>query len=671
MGRKAVLSGLLAVACLAGIGCGGNSNPIPVIDSVSPVSVPAGEGAFAFSISGTNMNNSSSVTFGSNSLTVLNVQTPPCPTQMNCPVILVVLVPASQVSAAGAQQVSVTTDGKRSKSLTFNVTSPQILTMSPSAVPAGAAAFPLTMTVLGAAPTIQVGFGTAKNPNTPLTPTGPISCNPQTACTVVVTVPAASVKNAGAMQVTAINPLASSGGTATANFLVTTPGTGFPIPQSASGGTPGNAASTHSSVSDGGLFVAFDSTATNLSSTAGNGLSQVYLRQNCFGMASCTPQTTMISTAGGAAGAGGVNGSDRPQISADGRFVVFESDDTNLAASVTTPVEQIYLYDSCNSISGAVKGCTAKLTLISSNGMTPGDAPSLAPTISAYGLYVAFQSSATNLTAGNPPANVNQIYLFQNCNGVTGAISGCAQGTTLLSTDINGNPGDADSVTPSIDPLGVAVAFESLANNIASGTPSNGARQIYLRTTCLETAPLLASPCTQQTVLLSADSSGKPGASDSITPTLTDNGTLFAAFASAAPNLLPANVTAQQIFGVQACVTLPTTVKCAPGTRVLSVNSAGLPGQAASSNPSASGSNVVFTSLATLLSGISGQQVFGVPACAPGPCSATPVLISADANGTGIGGDFGAVGGGGLAAFSTVGSSGAPGIGEIFLAAPF
>lgn len=671
MARKAVLAGLLAVACLAGVGCGGNSNPVPVINSVSPVSVPAGEGAFAFSIAGTNMNNSSSVSFGSNTLTVLNVETPPCSMATNCPVILVVSVPASQVSAAGTQQVNVTTAGQRSKNVTFNVTSPQILTMSPSAVPAGAAAFPLTLTVLGASPTIQVDFGTTKNPNSPLTPTGPISCNPQTACTVVVTVPAASVKNAGTMQVTAVNPLASSGGTASANFVVTSPGTGFPIAQSANSGTLGNAPSTHSSVSDGGLFVAFDSTATNLSSTAGNGLSQVYLTQNCFGTASCTPQTTMISAASGAAGAGGVNGSDRPQISADGRFVVFESDDTNLASSVATPVEQIYLFDSCNNISGAVKGCTPKLTLISSNGMAPGDAPSSAPTISSYGLYIAFQSSATNLVSATVPAGVQQVYLFQNCNGVAGTISGCTPGTTLLSTDANGNAGDGDSITPAIDPLGIAVAFESLAGNIASGTPANGSRQIYLRTTCLESAPVLASPCTQQTVLLSGDSSGGAGASDSIAPTLTDNGSLFAAFASAAPNLLPATTTAQQIFGVQACVSLPTTVPCTPGTRVLSVNASGMPGQAASSNPSASGPNVVFTSLAALLSGVTGPQVFGVPACAPGPCVATPTLISVDANGTAIGGDFGALGGGGLAAFSTTGSAGAPGVGEIFLAAPF
>lgn len=673
MARKKFLIGLLAAACLAGFGCGGNSNPVPQITSLSPTAVPAGEGSFLLSISGTNVNGSSAVSFGSNTLTVLSVQTPPCSTQTNCVETLIVSVPASQVSSAGPQQVSVTTAGQQSKQVAFNVTTPQILTMFPTAVPAGGPTFPLTLTVQNAAPNVEVIFGSSGNGSTPLVPIGPVSCNPPTACTVVVNVPAASVAKAGLLQVTASNPLASSGGSATTNFMVSgTASSGqFPIAQSANAGTPGNASSTHSSVSDGGLFVAFDSTATNLSSISGNGLSQVYVTQNCFGASSCTSGTTMISAANNAPGTGGVNGSDRPAISADGRFVVFESDDTNLASGVTQAVEQIYLYDSCNSVFGPVKGCTPKLTLISANGSTPGNAPSLAPSISAYGLYIAFQSSATNLTAASVPANVQQIYLYQNCSGATGAISGCSAGTSLLSTDANGNAGDADSVSPSIDPAGLAVAFESLADNMTSGTASNGARQIYVRTTCLEAVPMLQSGCGTQTVLLSGDASSRPGTSDSITPSLTDNGGLFGVFASAAPNLLPQNAAAQQILGAQVCINLPTTVPCAPGLRVMSVNSNGQPGAAASSNPAAGGTRVVFTSLASLLSGVTGQEVYGVPACAPGPCPFSSTLISANSSGTAIGGDFGALGAGGFAAFSTTGSAGASDIGEIFLAAPF
>ncbi len=674
MGRKAVLGGLLAVACLAGFGCGGNSNPVPQISSLSPASVPAGEGQFALSISGTNMNGSSTVNFGTNQLTVLAVQTPPCPSGMDCVVTLVVLVPANQVSGSGSQQVNVTTAGQTSNDVAFNVTSPQLLTVSPTAVPAGTATFPLTLTVLNASPTVQVDFGATSNSNPPLTPTGPVSCNPSTACTVVVNVPAASVTTAGAVQLTVANPLATSGGTATANFVVTAAPSGsqFPIAQSANGGAPGNAPSTHSSVSDGGLFVAFDSTATNLTSTPTNGLSQVYLQQNCFGAGTCTPQTTLISASGSAAGAGGVNGSDRPAISSDGRYIVFESDDTNLVSGVTQAVEQIYLFDTCNSISGPVKGCTPKMTLVSSNSTTPGNGPSLAPAISSFGLYIAFQSTATNLTAATVPANVQQIYLYQNCTGLGGAISGCTAGATLLSTDANGNPGDGNSMQASIDPAGLAVAFESLADNIVSGVASNSEPQIYLRTTCLEAAPMLQPGCGQQTVLVSADPSNGPGTSDSMTPSLADSGNLFVAFASAAPNLLPANTTTQQILGATVCVAMPSTVACAPsGVHVLSVGPNGMPGQGASSNPAAAGTRVVFTSLASLLAGVTGQQVYGVPVCAPGQCSTGATVISVNGTGTPIGGDFGSLGAEGMAAFSTTGSSGAPGIGEIFLAAPF
>jgi hypothetical protein len=675
MGRRAVLGGLFAAVCLAGVGCGGNTNPVPQVISLSPASVPAGEGEFILSISGTNIDDSSTVNIGTNQLTVLAVQPSTCTTQLNCPVILEVNVPADQVSAAGPQQVSVITNGQTSNSVTFNVTSPEVVTVFPSAVPAGSASFPLTLTVLNASPSVQVSFGAASSSNTPLTPAGPVSCNAETACTVVVNVPAASVSNAGPVQVAVTNPFATGGGTATINFMVTGASSSsgqFPVEQSGSSGSPGNADSTHSSVSDGGMFVAFDSTATNLTSTPTNGLSQVYVTQNCFGASGCTPSTTLISASGGNAGAGGVNGSDRPAISADGRYVVFESDDTNLVSSSTQPVEQIYLYDSCNSVSGPVNGCTPSMNLVSGNGGTAGNAPSMSPTISSFGLYIAYQSSATNLTSTAVPANVEQIYLYQNCTGASGAISGCTPGTTLLSTDSNGNAGDGDSVLASIDPAGLAIAFESLADNIVSGVASNGEPQIYLRTTCLETMPMLQAGCSQQTVMLSVDTSNSQGTSDSITPTLTDSGNLFAAFASSAPNLLSNGASGQQILGETVCVTQPTTVACAPsGIRTYSVDQNGLAGVGTSSNPSAAGTQLVFTSDATLLSGVSGQQVYGVPVCVTaGPCSITGTLISAQ-GGAAIGGEFGSLGGGGMAAFSTTGAAGASGISEILLAAPF
>jgi hypothetical protein len=674
MARRAVLLGIFAVLCAAGFGCGGNSNPVPQITGLSPSSVPAGEGAFTLTISGTNMNQGSTVSVGSNQLPVLGVEQPQCSSGTNCPVELLVSVPAIQVAVSGPQTVNVTTAGQISNSLTLTVASPQIMTVTPVAVPAGSATFPLTLAVLNAAPTVEVQFGAAGNNNPPLVPAGQVSCNPGAACTVIVSVPAASVKTTGIVQVTVTNPNATSGGTASTNFLVTNaaPGSSFPVPQSASSGTLGNASSAHSSVSDGGVFVVFDSLATNLTSTPTNGLSQIYLIQNCFGATGCTPSTTLISQNSGAAGSGGILGSVTPSISSDGRYITFASDDTNLAAGVNHPVQQIYLDDTCNSINGPVQSCTPALTLISTNGVSPGNAASANPVVSSFGVYVAYQSLATNLVPIPPPTGTEQVYLYQNCTSASGTVSNCSAGTTLISVNSSGVPGDGNSSSPSIDPAGTAVVFSSLADDIVPNLASNGDQQIYLTTTCLQGTPVLQPGCTSQTLLVSADTSNKPGTSDSITPTLTDNGGLFAAFATSAANLLPATASGQQIVGLSLCPRLPTTLSCVPsGLHLFSVSANGTAGTGTSSSPAASGGNLVFTSTGSLISGVSGTQVYGVPTCMTAQCTIAPVLISADSTGTAITGDLGSIGGGGMAAFFTTGSAGAPGTGEIFLAAPF
>lgn len=663
--RFVLLGTLLAVCLILSGGCGSNSNSSakPVISGMSPSTIPAGQGAFILSVSGTNMNGSSVVHFGTDNLTPFQVLNPPCPTGMNCIATLQVSVPPVDVVNAGTVQVSVTTASQNSTNVNFTVASPQILTISPMAVAVGGASFPLTVTVLNAAPNVQINFGA-----TALVPTGPVSCNPATACAVQVVVPKAAIATAGTVTLTIANPKAAKGGTATTNFLVA--GTGqFPIEQSANAGTPGNAASTHSSVSDGGLFVAFDSKATNLVSGATNGLSQVYLAQNCLGSASgCTAKLTLISTGSSGPGAGGVTGSDRPAISADGRFVAFESDDTNLVSGATQAVEQIYVFDTCSTIFGAVSNCTPKMTLVSQgSGSAEGNAPSTNPSISEFGLYIAFQSSATNLTSATIPAGTQQIYLFASCNAMGGAVSGCKPDLQLFSTDANNRAGDNSSIRPSVDPAGLTVAFQSLAGNIVAGIASNGAQQIYLRNTCLASTPFLQTGCQQQTVFVSADAGNKPGAADSITPAVSDGS--FVVYATRAANLLPANASGQQILGTNICIGIPSTGSCTPsGNLVLSVDQTGLPGQGDSSNPAIAGTRAVFTSLAALVPGATGQQVYAANACIPplAPCSASTTLISADANKSPLGGDFGAAGGGGYAAFSTA-TSATP---QIFLAAP-
>lgn len=672
LGSKSVRAGAVAAcfAIFALSGCGSSSNPNLKITGISPATIPAGTPGITLVVSGTDFNTGTFFSFGSDSkIAPISVQQQQCQTAP-CGQTAFVLIPPNDLEAAGTAQVVATSGGAHSNSATFTIASPQIVTMSPLAVTAGGPVFNLTLEVVNAGQNVEVLFG--KDP-TPLVPSGTVTCNPLTACAVTVAVPKADIATAGPLTVTVSNPFATAGGTAATNFLVVNPGTAtFPLLESANGATPANGASTHSSISDGGVYIAFDSTATNLSGSPAAAHSEIYLTANCFGAANCTTGTKLISAgSGGAAGSGGVNGSDKPQISPDGRFVVFESDDTNLTSSGTAAVEQIYLYDSCNSIFGAVKNCTPGLTLLSADATgNEGNAPSANPSISAFGLCVAYQSAATNLTSTTVPAGTQQIYLQLTCNGISGAIAGCTKGTELLSFDQSGFGADANATSAAIDPLGMSVAFATAADNIKPGVPGNAFQQIYARLTCLEGLPFLGSGCTQTTILVSGTSGNQLGSGDSVTPAIAAGPVV--AFATRAANLLPAASSSEQILATNVCFPIPATTQCSPsGMLALSVDQNGALGTADSSNPSVNGVTAGFTSLATLQTGATGQQVYAATVCLPAmaPCAPTATVISAS-GGSNIGGDFASVGAGGFAAFSSSGSAAAPGTPEIFLAVP-
>ena len=90
-------------------------------------------------------------------------------------------------------------------------------------------------------------------------------------------------------------------------------------------GAKGNAAAPDVAISADGRFVAFSSEASNLHPDDGDDDPDVFVRDLQ------TNTTTLVSRATGAAGAKGDGDSFDPAISADGRFVAFESTPTNLA----------------------------------------------------------------------------------------------------------------------------------------------------------------------------------------------------------------------------------------------------------------------------------------------------------------------------------------------------
>jgi Tol biopolymer transport system component len=218
-----------------------------------------------------------------------------------------------------------------------------------------------------------------------------------------------------------------------------------------SDGIQGNDESTYPSISADGRYVAFESIATNLVSGDTNGV-DVFVRDRQTGTA------TRVSKSSTGAEANG--NSYSPAISADGRYVVFESAATNLVAGDTNVKNDIFVRDRNT-------GTTTRVSK-SSAGVEANDI-SYYPVITADGRYVTFKSSATNLVSGDTNG-VDDIFVRDRNTGTT----------TLVSRSSSGAQGDDASDIPAISADGRYVTFESIATNLVPGDV-NGVWDIFVR----------------------------------------------------------------------------------------------------------------------------------------------------------------------------------------------
>ncbi len=155
--------------------------------------------------------------------------------------------------------------------------------------------------------------------------------------------------------------------------------------------------------------------------------------------------------------AGGMSGAAR--ITPDGRYVVFVSDAGNLTTNAHALVTDVFRLDRTT---GAIQ-----LISLSADGASGGNADSFSPALSADGQWIAFQSTATNLTA--IPSTNTQIYLRDVANNQT----------RLISAGIDGTAGNGESRFPLISADGRWVAFESDATNLVVGD-TNRATDVFV-----------------------------------------------------------------------------------------------------------------------------------------------------------------------------------------------
>lgn len=330
-------------------------------------------------------------------------------------------------------------------------------------------------------------------------------------------------------------------------------------------GAPGAGSSTQPSISADGRYVAFTSASNGLTTEDGQNNQDVFVRDTM------TNRTRLVSRSVANGAANGT--SNQPAISPDGRFVAFSSNANNLSAFDADGTRDIYVHDRVtresqlvsigidgvpalgdstnpdislgggvvtyestagNLVTGdalllsdvfAIDVKSLKTTLISRGTGVDGASPvgaSFAPSISADGRHIAFESDA-NLTSG---ANLlfrdvfvrdrttNETILVSRQSGPTGAASDLASdqasmspdggfvafrsaGTNLSTLDRDpdtdvfirdlsdgalslasrapgGPAANAPSSEPALAAAAVSVAYASRATNLVSTAPAGG-----------------------------------------------------------------------------------------------------------------------------------------------------------------------------------------------------
>ena len=204
----------------------------------------------------------------------------------------------------------------------------------------------------------------------------------------------------------------------------------------------------------------------------------------------------LVSRASGTNGAPGDRNSINPAVSADGRYVSFESAATNIEPAVTK------LYDDPNQPvvqETYVRDLDAQTTTLVSRRDGADGAPANAPgsaidaflstSISGDGRYVAFSSPATNLTSEDCTHAYADVFVRDRLANTTKLISRASHRAGFCTND-TGAEGDSD--TPSISADGRKVAFISWATNIGPLDNVAKVRQVYLA----DTGATNASPVT-------------------------------------------------------------------------------------------------------------------------------------------------------------------------------
>lgn len=226
-------------------------------------------------------------------------------------------------------------------------------------------------------------------------------------------------------------------------------------------GTPGNQDAYHASISADGHYVVFESEADNLVPNDSNRSLDVFLHDKV------NQTTTLVSIS-----SHGVPGNDHSccaSLSADGRYIAFSSSSDNLVPNDTNGYSDIFVHDHQT-------GETIRVS-VDSNGIHSNGIPrnqgnqggSKIPSISADGRYIVFESQAYNLVPNTYYSDRWNIFVHDRQS----------KETSRISVGSNGWRGNGNSSSPSISADGHYVVFESEADNLVPND-TNDSTDIFL-----------------------------------------------------------------------------------------------------------------------------------------------------------------------------------------------
>lgn len=334
-----------------------------------------------------------------------------------------------------------------------------------------------------------------------------------------------------------------------------------------------NGPSTLPSVSANGTYVAFASSASNLVPGGTTGDKNVFLRDMVTGV---TTQVSLTPSGGQPQGA-----STRPSISANGQYITYDSNATDLVqpSIAKTGFTQIYLYNTATGVT--------TLESLGTNGQ-PGNGPSLRASISSDGTEVAFVSGATNLIP-NDTSKYRNIFEIDLATGVISLVSVSDTGGA------SNGPSD-NSTRPSISSDGQYVGFESEATDVVPGVTNND-WQAYVRDTVNNT-----------TTLVSVTPTGQPGDASSTRPAVNATGQ-YVAYESNAHDIVPKDRNHERDVFLRDTVNDTNTLVSV----ALGGDGAGSNGLSLRPSISASGSEILFASQGSNLvsqGGNGDQQIY-------------------------------------------------------------